>query len=242
MTEQDLKRLRKQDLLELLLAQDKEIENLEEALSRAEGMPGDHSGEASENERPPAGEEMEAERLEAELRRMKYRNRYLATLRSTVCALLVVAAVAVLVATIWLPTLRIYGSSMTPTLSNGEIVLTLKRSDFATGDVIAFYYNNKILIKRVIATSGDWVDIREDGTVYVNGTELDEPYVSEKSLGECDLAFPYQVPESRIFVMGDHRSVSVDSRSSTVGCVAEEQIVGRIIFRVWPFSEIGQVE
>ncbi len=181
------------------------------------------------------------EQLEAELGRERHRSRYRSTLRSTIYILVTVAAAAVLVATLWLPVLQIYGSSMTPTLQDGEIVISWKSPDFETGDVVAFYYNNKILIKRVIASSGDLVNITEDGTVYVNGEALEEPYISEKSLGECDLKLPYQVPESRLFVLGDHRSVSVDSRSSTVGCVAEEQIVGRIVFRVWPFPAFGPI-
>jgi signal peptidase I len=152
-----------------------------------------------------------------------------------------VAAVAVLVATLLLPVLRIYGTSMSPTLTNGEIVLSLKGSDFETGDVIAFYYNNKILVKRVIAGPGDWVDIKEDGTVYINDVELDEPYVVEKALGECDIEMPYQVPESRYFVMGDHRSVSIDSRSTSIGCVSEEQIVGKLVMKIWPLSDLGKI-
>ena len=143
---------------------------------------------------------------------------------------------AVLVATLWLPVLQIYGSSMTPTLEEGDIVVSIKSKNYETGDIVAFYYNNKILIKRVIASSGDWVDLDEDGTVYVNGEKLDEPYVKDKAFGECDLELPYQVPESRIFVMGDHRSVSVDSRSKAVGCVAEEQIVGKLVCRIWPLT------
>lgn len=162
-------------------------------------------------------------------------------MRSTVYTLITVAAVSVLVAVLLLPVLQIYGGSMTPTLSDGNIVLSLKGSDFKSGDIIAFYYNNKILVKRVIATAGEWVDITEDGTVYVNNIAIEEPYISEKSLGECDLEFPYQVPESRLFVLGDHRNVSVDSRSTVVGCVAEEQIVGKIIFKLWPVSEIGKI-
>ena len=143
---------------------------------------------------------------------------------------------AVLVATLWLPVLQIYGSSMSPTLEEGDIVVSIKSKNYETGDIVAFYYNNKILIKRVIASSGDWVDLDEDGTVYVNGEKLDEPYVKDKAFGECDLELPYQVPESRIFVMGDHRSVSVDSRSKAVGCVAEEQIVGKLVCRIWPLT------
>lgn len=182
-----------------------------------------------------------AEQLSAELNRVRYRTRYRTTLRSTVYTLITVSAISVLVAVLLLPVLQIYGTSMTPTLGDGNIVLSLKGSEFESGDVIAFYYNNKILVKRVIATAGEWVDITEDGTVYVNNIELDEPYISEKSLGECDLEFPYQVPESRLFVLGDHRNVSIDSRSTVVGCVAEEQIVGKIIFKLWPVSEIGKI-
>lgn len=187
------------------------------------------------------GERPTLEQLEAELNRERYRRRYQSTLRSTVYILITVAAVAVLVATLWLPVLQIYGTSMTPTLNDGEIVVSLKGSKFETGDVIAFYYNNRILVKRVIAVSGQWVDIKEDGTVYVDGQEIIEPYVSEKHLGESDLEFPYQVPESRMFVLGDHRTVSMDSRSSAIGCVAEEQVVGRIAYRVWPLTAMGAV-
>lgn len=183
----------------------------------------------------------DVEQLENELKREKYKKRYHSVLRSTVYTLIVVAACAVLVATLWLPVLRIYGSSMTPTLHDGEIVFSLKTSKFEPGDIVAFYYNNKILIKRVICEAGDWVDIDEDGNVSVNGVVLDEPYLTEKAFGECDLKLPYQIPESRIFVMGDHRSVSIDSRSSAIGCIAEEQIVGKIVFRVWPISRFGGV-
>ena len=174
--------------------------------------------------------------LESELKREKYKNRYWKVFRSTIYILITVAAVAVLVATLWLPVLQIYGSSMSPTLEEGDIVVSIKSKNYETGDIVAFYYNNKILIKRVIASSGDWVDLDEDGTVYVNGEKLDEPYVKDKAFGECDLELPYQVPESRIFVMGDHRSVSVDSRSKAVGCVAEEQIVGKLVCRIWPLT------
>ncbi len=182
------------------------------------------------------------QQLERELGRVRYRSRYRSVLRSTVYTLITVAAVAVLVATLWLPVLQTYGSSMTPTLKDGEIILSMKTSDFEPGDIVAFYYNNKILVKRVICSAGDWIDIDEDGTVYVNGTLLDEPYLTQKALGDCNIGLPYQVPDGRVFVMGDHRSTSVDSRNTAVGCVAQEQIVGRIIFRVWPFSRFGSVE
>ena len=176
--------------------------------------------------------------LEKELKRVNDRNRYRTVLKSTIYTLITVAAVAVLVATLWLPVLQIYGSSMTPTLQDGEIIFSVKTSDMEQGDIIAFYYNNKILVKRVIAGPGDWVNIDEDGTVYVNDVELDEPYLAEKAFCDADIELPYQVPDGKIFVMGDHRATSVDSRHSTVGCVAQEQIVGKIIFRIWPLERI----
>lgn len=179
------------------------------------------------------------EQLEAELNRIRYKRRYRSVLRSTLYTLITVAAVAVLVATLWLPVLQIYGSSMTPTLRDGEIVFSVKTTDMVPGDVIAFYYNNKILVKRVIAGPGDWVNISPDGTVYVNGEMLEEPYLEEKAFGDADIELPYQVPDGRIFVMGDHRATSVDSRHIAVGCVAEEQIVGKIVFRVWPVDRLG---
>ena len=179
--------------------------------------------------------------LQAELKREKYKRRYGVVLRSTVYALVVVAAVAVLVATLWLPVLQIYGASMAPTLSDGDILFSVKTADFEPGDIVAFYYNNKILVKRVIARAGDWVDMAEDGVVYVNERELQEPYLTEKAFGETNIELPYQVPDGRFFVMGDHRSTSVDSRNTAVGCVAQEQIVGKIIFRVWPFERLGAV-
>ena len=182
------------------------------------------------------------EQLTAELARENYKRRFGRVLRSTLFTLVVVAAVAVLVATIWMPVLQIYGSSMTPTLNEGEIVVSVKGSDFEPGDLVAFYLGNKILVKRCIAGPGQWVDINEHGDVFVDGELLDEPYLTEKALGECDQSFPYQVPESRFFCMGDHRATSVDSRHSAVGCVAEEQIVGKIVFRVWPLSGFGALQ
>lgn len=193
----------------------------------------------------PAAEavgEITAEQLEAELRRERYKRSFAFTLRNTIYMLITVAAVAVLVAVLLMPVLQIYGTSMAPTLNEGEIVLSVKGSEFKTGDIMAFYYNNNILVKRVIAQPGDWVDITEDGTVYVNNVMLDEPYLIDKAYGETNIKFPYQVPESRIFVLGDHRSVSIDSRNTAVGCVASEQIVGRIVYRVWPFERFGKVE
>ena len=181
------------------------------------------------------------EQLEAELGREKYRRRYGRVLRSTIYSLITVAAAAVLVAVLLLPVLQIYGSSMADTLHDGDIVISVKGSRFESGDLIAFYYNNKILVKRVIAQAGEWVDMDENGAVSVNGRPLDEPYVKEPALGECDIELPYQVPDGRCFVMGDHRSTSVDSRSTAVGCVAQEQVVGKIVVRVWPLSALGAV-
>ncbi|MBQ6240409.1 MAG: signal peptidase I [Firmicutes bacterium] len=183
-----------------------------------------------------------SEQWENALSQTRYRKNFISTLRNTIYTLITVAAVAVLVAVLLLPVMRIYGTSMSPTLEEGNYVLSVKGSSFETGDVIAFYYNNKILVKRVIAQAGEWVDIAEDGTVYVNNVKIDEPYVTELAFGECDIQLPYQVPESRIFVMGDHRDVSIDSRSTTIGCVAEEQIVGKIIFRIWPYQDAGAVQ
>lgn len=191
----------------------------------------------SQTQQPPT-----LEQLTAELARENYKRRFGRVLRSTLFTLVVVAAAAVLVATIWMPVLQIYGSSMTPTLNEGEIVVSLKGSDFEPGDLVAFYLGNKILVKRCIAGPGQWVDINENGDVFVDGELLDEPYLTEKALGECDQSFPYQVPESRFFCMGDHRATSVDSRHSAVGCVAEEQIVGKIVFRVWPLSGFGALQ
>lgn len=180
-----------------------------------------------------------AEQLSSELKRIRYKKEYRRMLSSTVSSLLVVAAVAVLISMLFLPVLRVTGTSMTPTFMNDELVICNKRGNFKSGDVVAFYFNNKILLKRVIGTAGDVIDIKEDGTVYVNGEILDEPYVNEKAFGECDIKLPYQVPDNRIFVMGDHRSTSVDSRSTTVGCIADEYIIGKVILRIWPFESIS---
>ena len=179
--------------------------------------------------------------IKKELDRYTYRRNFLRTLRNTAFTLVVVAALAILVAVLLMPILRIYGSSMSGTVDNGDLVASIKTSDMKTGDVIAFYYNNNILVKRVIAVSGDFVDIDEEGNVYVNQTLLKEPYLSSKAYGETNIELPYQVPEDRIFVMGDNREVSIDSRNTAVGCVAGEQVVGKIVFRIWPLSELGFV-
>ena len=190
-----------------------------------------HFGKYDKQELP------ELDVLKKELKRERSRRRFRRLLRSTVNALIVVAAVAALIATLVLPVLQIAGTSMEPSLNDGDIVLLVKTTDLDTGDLCAFYYSNKILIKRVIATPGDYIWIESDGTVFLNGEALDEPYVSEKALGECDVEFPYQVPENSFFVMGDKRETSIDSRSHTIGCVADDQLIGKIICRVWPLSE-----
>ena len=182
------------------------------------------------------------EQIEQERNRLRYKSRYNSTLKSTVAILIVVAAVAILVATLWMPVLHIYGDSMAPTLEDGQIVVSIKSGSFDPGDIVAFYYGNKLLIKRFIAGPADWVNIDMDGVVSVNGTALDEPYIVEKAYGETNIELPYQVPDKRYFLMGDNRDVSVDSRNTAVGCVADEQIVGKVIFCIWPLSQFGPVQ
>lgn len=177
------------------------------------------------------------EELQTELRRELYKRRFRRVLRSTINALIVVAAVAAIIATLVFPVLQIAGTSMEPNLNDGDVVLLAKTNKLETGDLCAFYYSNKILIKRVIATPGDYLWIEPDGTVFVNGLELDEPYVQEKALGECDIEFPYQIPENAFFMMGDQRETSIDSRSTVIGCITVDQMLGKILCKFWPLSE-----
>ena len=172
----------------------------------------------------------------------RYRRNFRKTIISTFSSLVVVAAVAVLISMLFLPVLRVTGASMTPTLQNDQLVICNKYADYESGDVVAFYYNNKILVKRVIAFPGDWVNLDAEGNVFVNGQKLEEPYLADKAYGDVNIQLPYQVPEGKYFVMGDHRSTSADSRNTAVGCVAEEQIVGKMVLRVWPLSAFGPIE
>lgn len=182
------------------------------------------------------------ELLEKELKHVRYKENYRKTLKSTVFALITVAAVTILIATLILPVFQIYGNSMSPTLGDGDLIISVKGANFECGDIIAFYYNNKILVKRVIATSGEWFDIDDQGKVTINGEPLDEPYVEEIAKGDCNIALPYQVPEGKVFVMGDHRSVSIDSRNTAVGCISEEQIIGKLTVRFWPLESFGLID
>ena len=280
MFEKELQKLKREELLQIMLAQSREIDSLTEQLEQEKAKnvndeaesgieSGGDSGLSADGSDPAkgavladggvlaeeaaladggalaeegAGTELPSTSvLENALKRVSYDRRFRASIVSTLMTLVVVAAAAVLIAVLVLPILRIYGQSMSETLDNGDIVVSVKTADLETGDIVAFYYNNTILVKRVIGQSGDWIDIAKDGTVSVNQQELEEPYLDKKAYGEIDIKLPYQVPEGRIFVMGDNREISIDSRTMMIGCVAEEQIVGKIIYRVWPFSKIGGI-
>lgn len=179
--------------------------------------------------------------LENEIRRERKRSKTRHVVRNLIFSLIVVAAIAVIIAMLVLPVQQVVGESMSQTLQNGDIVLAVKTTDLHTGDIVAFYYNNNVLIKRVIACAGDWVNITEDGVVSVNGILLDEPYVNELAFGDCDIELPYQVPENSFFVLGDHRATSIDSRNTTIGCIDKSLILGKLFFRVWPLSRFGTI-
>jgi len=175
--------------------------------------------------------------IEDEISRLKNRRDYIHILFNTIASLIVVAAIAVLISSFLLPVLRVTGTSMTPTLTNGTVVVCKRTTSLKRGDIVAFYYNNKVLLKRVIGLPGDYIEVRTDGTVLVNNEAIDEPYIDSPSYGENDLTYPYQVPEDRYFVMGDHRSTSVDSRSKTIGCVSEEEVLGKVKMAIWPIDK-----
>lgn len=178
------------------------------------------------------------DQIETERKRYRWQKAYFKALRGTISVLTYMAAVAALIATLVLPVLQIEGTSMEPTLVNGDIVLLTKTTALGRGDICGFSWNNKILIKRVIGIPGDWIEIDTDGTVYLNGEKLDEPYAAQIAFGECDLEFPFQVPPEQYFVLGDMRESSIDSRNTLVGCVENEQIIGKIFFRVWPLEDL----
>ena len=176
------------------------------------------------------------EQVERERRRYRWKKAYMKALNGTIHVLTMVAAVAALIATLVLPVLQIEGTSMEPTLTNGDIVLLTKTTEFDRGQLCGFSWNNKLLIKRVIGIAGDWIEIDTDGSVYLNGEKLEEPYAEQLSVGECDLEFPYQVPQEQYFVLGDMRESSIDSRNTLIGCVEKDQIVGKVFLRVWPLK------
>ncbi len=180
--------------------------------------------------------------ISSELKYERNRIRFRRIIKSSIYALVLVAAIAVLIATLVLPVLQISGTSMEPTLNNGEIVVLFKTTKLERGDLCGFSYSNKILIKRVIGLPGDFIVVDQEGNVFVNNKKLDEPYITEKGLGECDIEFPYEVPQNEYFLMGDHRTTSIDSRSSVIGCIPQDQIIGKIFLKVWPLSDISIID
>ena len=232
MTDKELRHLKKGDLIEMIYQMKKTEEKLCNKLEAQNAV----DSEEAENTVLLTIEELEEQR-----KRCFYKKTFHRTLQRLVGILTVVAAVSVLIATLLMPVLQIQGSSMFPTLENGQIVVLLKGNNYKTGDLVAFYYGNKLLIKRIVATPSDWISIEKNGDVYVNGKILDEPYITKKAFGDCDQSFPLQLGDERWFLMGDNRTVSVDSRMTTIGAVSGEQIVGKIIFRIWPLKSFGSL-
>lgn len=233
MTERQLRNLKRSQLLELLLALRRENEKLRTGQITTD--------KPHEDGKSTAQVFPESDEIRREIRRTKYKSNLLHVFRNTICIIVVAAAVAVLISALMCPVLRIYGHSMNDSLEEGDIVLALRGSNFTEADIVAFYYNNNLLVKRVIGNAGEWIDIDQEGNVSVNNRKLKEPYLKEKAYGEVNITLPYQVPDSRIFVMGDNRSVSIDSRNTAVGCISQEQIVGKVVFRIWPLSRFGAV-
>lgn len=182
------------------------------------------------------------EELEDELARERKRRAQSKVLRIIIGILFAVIAAAVAVVILVLPIYEISGSAMAHTLNNGDIVAAIKTNVFYNGDIIAYNFDDDIQIKRVIGRSGDKIDIDSSGHIFVNGAQLDEPYVEEFDLGDCDIEFPFDVPLDQNFVVGDHRDVSVDSRNTAVGCIKDEDVIGKIVFRIWPINAIGTVK
>ena len=186
--------------------------------------------------------ELTIDEIEKTLKKEKYKSRYIKLLLSTIYILIIVSAISAIIATLIMPVLKISGSSMTPTLKEGEIVVSIKTKNINKKDVVAFYYGNKILVKRIIASSGDWVNIDEDGNIYINDSLLNEPYITKKNIGTINIKLPYQVPEGTYFVLGDERESSIDSRNTKVGTIEENNIIGKVIFKIWPIKRIGKIK
>ena len=179
--------------------------------------------------------------LEEEIKREKYKSKYTKILKSTIYALIIIASISALIGTLIMPVLEVNNTTMKPLLENNEIVLSLKTKKLKQGDIIAFYQGNKILIKRVVAVPGNYISIDEEGNIYVDGEVLNEPYVTNKQKGETNIEFPYQVPESEYFVLSDERDKTNDSRNEDIGLIKKDNVIGKVIFRVWPLKKLGAI-